>query len=153
MPWGDVQRYAEKGAPEQEIIDAFGISEDQLAQLEISEHFRAALKRGHALYRLRLRERIEIRGNHTHRGAGSVHALALQARNHLDWDREVPRMERPPDLVGARERLRSTLERLAKARSQVEGRTVTPLELVQREAFSGGVEPPPEEPALDKEPE
>jgi hypothetical protein len=143
IPWNAVERYALTGAPEREITTALGITEAMLQERPIADRFKATIARGHARYKLELREQIKERGNRTRKGAGSVNALGLQARNHLDWDRDIPQQMMAPDLVGARERLRDTLTRLAEARSDIEGKVVSPLEVVYREAFGTGVENPP----------
>ena len=79
------------------------------------------------------------RGRHTNpKGTdGSVNALSLQARNTLDWDRQLPTQEVPPDLGTARARLSDMLLRLAQQVSAVEGRHVPVLEIIQREASVG----------------
>lgn len=143
IPWAQVERYAAAGGLEPEISVAFGITEAQLQDRTTAERYRQALAKGHARYKLELREQIKERGMRTAKGSGSVHSLALQARNHLEWDRETQQHLLPPDLSAARDRLRDTLVRLAAARSDVEGRTVTPAELVFREAFGAGVENAP----------
>lgn len=140
IPWKDVERYATSGAPEAEIATALGITEAVLQDRVVADRFRAAIVRGHAQFKVGLREQIKLRGNKTNKGAGSVNALALQARNHLDWDREVPQQLAAPDLAGARERLRDTLIRLAAARSEVEATVISPLEIIYREAFGRGAE-------------
>lgn len=137
-----MERYAAVGAPEPEIVAALGITEAMLQDRETAEKFRRVLAKGHASYKLELREQIWRRGTRTTEKAGSVYAQALQARNHLDWDRDTLQHQLPPDLTGARDRLRETFQRLATARSEIEGRKITPLELVHREVFGAGAEIP-----------
>ena len=96
--------------------------------------FRSELAACHARYAVELRQEIRRRGKRSAKNAGSVNALALQARNVLDWDRQLPNQETEPDLGTARQRLRDLFVQLARARSEVEGRTVTVLDLLHREA-------------------
>lgn len=146
IPWQLVQKHAEAGAPEREITTALGITEAMLQDRPTADRFKITIDRGHAVYKLALRDQIKARGHRTSKGAGSVNALALQARNHLDWDRDIPQQMMAPDLVGARERLRDTLTRLAAARSEIEGKVITPLEVIYREAYGSGAENPPSDP-------
>jgi hypothetical protein len=76
---------------------------------------------------------IKDRGNRTRRGAGSVNALALQARNYLDFDKQIPAQETEPDLGTARQRLEDLGEKMAGAASEREGKTVTLAMLLERE--------------------
>ena len=134
IDWRSVSEAAEAGADETEIIRALGISELALEDPANLTRFRDDIARGHARYKLELRKIIKARGQKTTRSAGSVNALALQARNLLDWDKQIPTQEVEPDLGTARQRLRDLFVKLALARSEVEGRTVTALELLHREA-------------------
>lgn len=117
------------------IVDAALEDPAQLAR------FREEISIGHARYQLELREQIKRRGNRSTRNAGSVNALALQARNILDWDRQIPAQEPEPDLGTARQRLRDLFGRLAAARSDIEGKRVDVIELLYREAFPDAGEP------------
>ena len=125
---------AEVGGEEGEIIRALGISEAALKDPINLQRFRDEISTGHARYKLELRRTIHKRGQRTSKTAGSVNALALQARNCLDWDRPLQTQETEPDLGTARQRLRDLFVKLAQARSEIEGRAVTPLELLHREA-------------------
>ncbi len=135
IPWKKVQEHAEDGAPEAEIIRGLAIPEAALQDPAVLARFRAAIDAGHGRYKLALRRSINRRGQRTTDKAGSVNALALQARNVLDWDKQLPTQEAEPDLTTARQRLRDILERLAKARTQVEGKPVTLVELLARLAM------------------
>ncbi len=96
--------------------------------------FRNELAVGHARYAVELRMEIRRRGQRTTKSAGSVNALALQARNVLDWDKQLPAQETEPDLGTARQRLRDLFAQLARARTEIEGRPVSVLELLHRES-------------------
>lgn len=135
LDWAAVRRYAETHAPEAEIRTALEITDAQLGPAE-TERLRNEIAKGHAVYRLKLREEIARRGRKTRSDGtdGSVNALALQARNTLDWDKQVPTQEVPPDLGTARQRLGDLILRLAQHASSVEGRRVSPLEIVHRES-------------------
>lgn len=135
IDWAKVSIYAQAHAPENEIRLALDITDDLLGPAEL-EKFRATIARGHAVYRLALRREIHTRGKRG-RGDGtdgSVNALALQARNTLDWDRQIPTQEVAPDLGTARARLGDLLLRLAQQTSAVEGRHVSVLDVINREA-------------------
>lgn len=114
-------------------MKAFRIEEAQLADPVALARFRDELAVGHAAYKIGLRMAIKDRGSRTRRGAGSVNALALQARNHLDFDRQIPSQETEPDLGTARQRLEDLGVKLAAARSEIEGKTVTLGMLLERE--------------------
>jgi hypothetical protein len=133
--WSRVQEYAEAGATEQDIIAGLGISEEALRKPEIAQRLHDIVAKGNALARLELQTAIHSRGKKSPKGAGSVNALALRARNLLDWDRQTAMQEPPPDLTAAHARLRLTLERLAKAASEERGRDVTPAEILIAEVY------------------
>lgn len=134
IPWAKVREAAEAGALEAEIVKGLGLSEFALEDSATLTRFRDEVTRGHARYKLDLRREIKRRGEKTRRGAGSVNALSLQARNHLDWDKMIPTQEVEPDLGTARQRLRDLFVKAAAARSEIEGKPITPLELLLREA-------------------
>lgn len=137
LPWHLIRQAAEAGAPESTILDAYAIAPSRLEVPAIKERFHRELREGHAVYELQLRLDIKWRGKHTRRNAGSVNALQLQARNVLGWDRGIEGQEQAPDLGTARQRLRDLLAKLEKSRSEIEGRPVTMLELLQRVALEG----------------
>jgi len=134
LPWARIREAAEAGAEEPEIVRALEISEFALAEPANLTRFREEIARGHALLKLELRKTIRRRGQRTSKGAGSVNALALQARNILEWDKQLPSQEQEPDLGTARQRLRDLFAKLAQARTEIEGRPVTALELLHRES-------------------
>ena len=134
IPWDAVRAAAEVGATEAEIVRALGIPGAALDDSASLARFREEIARGGGVLRLRLRARIDARGRKTSRTSGSVNALSLQARNHLDWDKLLPSQETEPDLSTARPRLRDLVVRLAAAQSETYGRTISPLELLAREA-------------------
>jgi hypothetical protein len=134
VDWRAVRENADAGATEQAIVRGLGIPDEALADPVVLTRFRAEISAGHGRYELELRKAIRKRGLKTTKAAGSVNALALQARNILDWDKQLPAQETEPDLGTARQRLRDLFVKLAEARSDIEGRTVTPLELLYREA-------------------
>jgi hypothetical protein len=132
IDWRAVTDNADAGATEQEIVRGLGISDEALADPIVLARFRAEINAGHARYQLELRKSIRRRGLKTTKAAGSVNALALQARNILDWDKQLPSQETEPDLGTARQRLRDLFVKLAESRSDIEGRKVTALELLHR---------------------
>jgi len=134
IPWAAVREAATAGATEQEIVRAFEIPDAALSAPAILTRFRDEIARGHARQAVDLRTEIQRRGRRTTRGAGSVNALSLQARNILDWDKQLPAQETEPDLGTARQRLKDLFVKLAQARSEIEGKKVTVLELLHREA-------------------
>lgn len=136
LPLAAIRAAAEAGATESEIVRAHRIPDEALSDPAMLTQFRDELSDGHARYALELRKSIKRRGLRTTKGAGSVNALALQARNILDWDKQLPAQETEPDLGTARQRLRDLLVRLAENRSEIEGRKVTVLELLHREAMA-----------------
>jgi hypothetical protein len=131
-----VRAAAIAGAVEEEILRGLQISEAALADPATLTRFRDEIAQGHARYKLELRVAIKKRSLRTSENAGSVNALALQARNILDWDKQLPAQEAQPDLGTARQRLRDLFVKLAEARSELEGRKVTAAELLHREAQS-----------------
>jgi hypothetical protein len=139
--WKAVREAADAGADEREIIRGLGIPDEALQDPATLAQLRAEITAGHARQKLELRRTIRNRGLKTLKGAGSVNALALQARNVLEWDKELPTQEVEPDLGTARQRLRDLLVKLAQARTEVEGRKVTPLELLHREAQADRSQP------------
>lgn len=138
--WREVREAAAAGTPERTIIKALGIPELLLEDAVALLRFREEVGKGHALYELELRKTIRKRGLKSTKAAGSVNALALQARNILDWDKQIPTQEVEPDLGTSRQRLRDLFVKLAAARSEIEGRKVTPLELLHREAHADQAE-------------
>jgi hypothetical protein len=142
LPWQLIRRAAANRATEAEIISALRIPDSALADPAVPARFREEISIAHARHDLELRHSIRRRGLRTTRHAGSVNALAMQARNSLDWDRQVPAEEGEPDLATSRQRLRDMLMRLAEARSEVEGRPVTALELLYRGRRARGLSGP-----------
>jgi hypothetical protein len=134
LPWAQIKAAAEDGAEEGDVIRDLRISEAQLADPVVLARFRDVVAAGNGRYRIDLRATIKRRGQKTTKAAGSVNALALQARNKLDWDKTIPTQEVAPDLGTARQRLRDLLVKLAQSRSEMEGKPVTVLELLHREA-------------------
>ncbi len=113
---------------------AFGLDEPALVAAGALEKFKRIVEVGHARDRVTLRAEIKSRMLKTRKNAGSVNAMQLCARNKLGWDRQAFGQAEEPDLSTARERLRQTLLKLATQRSQIEGQTVTPCDLLYREA-------------------
>jgi len=132
-----IREAAAAGSTEAEICKAYQIEESALAEPITLARFRLELESGLARYKIALRMAIKDRGNRTRRGAGSVNALALQARNHLDFDKQIPAQETEPDLGTARQRLADLGAKLAAAASEREGRTVTLATLIEREVRAG----------------
>lgn len=125
-----VQRYAEAGASEADIVAALKITEEQLKDPVASSKLRETVAHGNALARVELLATIHVRGRESLPGAGSVNALALRARNLLDWDKQAVTQDPAPDLASAKASLRVTLERLARVRSEELGRDVHPAEIL-----------------------
>jgi hypothetical protein len=125
-----VQEHAENGSPETDIVLAMGITEEQLRDPQVAQRLRDIVTRGNAKKRLLVRARVGARGRKTGKGAGSVNALALEARNLLEWDRQQQTQEEPPDLTSALPRLKLTLERIAAGQSDIQGRMVTAAEVL-----------------------
>lgn len=136
VPWERVRAAAEAGATETEIVRALEIADEALSDPVVLARFRDELARGHARYAIELRQTIRRRGQRTTETAGSVNALSLQARNILDWDKQLPAQETEPDLGTARQRLRDLFVKLAENRSEIEGKAVTVLQLLHREAHA-----------------
>lgn len=125
--WPEVERFANVGAPEEEIVAAGLVTEEQLKDPETAERLRLAVTRGTARKNLLLREQIDEAGKGNRRGGNT---LALEARNRLGWDKQAESQEPPPDLASAHARLRLTLERLAKVKTAELGREVTAAEIL-----------------------
>lgn len=142
LPWRKIQEAAGAGAEEPEIVRGLEISEASLQNQVTLARFRDVIAVGRARFLLELRRTIKARGLRTNKGAGSVNALALQARNYLDFDKLLPSQEAEPDLGTARQRLKDLIVRAAEARSEIEGKRVTPLELLDREARAVDNPPP-----------
>jgi hypothetical protein len=138
IPWEKIRTAARTGAPEEEIIVGLELPQGALDDPASLLRFREEIAKGHAAYKLELRQMIRSRGLKgrlkDNEVAGSVNALGLQARNILDWDKQIPAQETEPDLGTARERLKVLLSKAAKARSDIEGKIVTVLDLLVREA-------------------
>jgi uncharacterized protein (DUF433 family) len=137
IAWAKVKELTEAGATEEDIVAGLGISAETLKDPATQARFHEAVKRGNAYGRLLLQEAIAKRGARTTKGAGSVNALSLRARNLLDWDKGLVTVDPPPDLSGAHARLKVTLEKLAKVRSAELGRIVDPAEILIAEAYPG----------------
>jgi hypothetical protein len=133
LPWFEIREAAAAGATEVEVVKAFGITEADLADQAALALFRKAMEVGYARFKIELRKTIRERSLRTRRGAGSVNAQALQAREHLGYDSQKPAQETEPDLGTARQRLEDLGEKLAGAASEREGKTVTLAMLLQRE--------------------
>jgi hypothetical protein len=131
--WAEVQRFADVGGLEEEILTAGLVSEEQAKNPAVAERLRQLVERGSARKNLLLRERIHKVGIGEANGGGNT--LALEARNRLGWDKQTETAEAPPDVSSAHARLRLTLERLAKVASEEHGREITPAELLITEAF------------------
>jgi hypothetical protein len=128
VDWAAVERFANVGASEEEIVAGLGISEANLRIPATSERLRSLVLRGNARKDLLLREAIDKLGKGEAKGGGNT--LALEARNRLGWDKQNADVEPPPDLTSAHARLRLTLERLAKVVSEEKGREVSPAEVL-----------------------
>lgn len=134
IPWRRVQDLARAGVAEADIIKALELPESVVREPEAAEKLRRVVATAHAKFRAELQLDIKRRGKRTVTSAGSVNALALQARAHLGWDQQTPPEVDEPDIDSARERLKKTLEKLATNRSEIEGRPVTWAELLLRQA-------------------
>jgi hypothetical protein len=130
IAWAQVRQFAEAGCNEEDIVAALAISSETLNDPETLARFQGMVKRGNALARILLQESIAKRGTRTIKGAGSVNALALRARNLLAWDKGLEEQVPPPDQRGAHAALRNTLERLAAVKTQEYGRLVTPAHIL-----------------------
>ena len=128
IDWASVERFANVGAPEEEIVAGLGISDEQMKDPMTAERLRGLVERGSARKNLLLREAIDKVGKGEGRGGGNT--LALEARNRLGWDKQAENQEPPPDLTSAHACLRLTLERLAKVKSAEVGREVTAAEIL-----------------------
>lgn len=135
IPFAQVREYAEAGCTAEDITEALGISQETLNDPETLARFRDVVKRGNAMGRLLLQEAIAKRGRRTVKGAGSVNALAIRARNLLDWDKGLTEQEPSPDLTSAHARLRCTFEKLAAAKTEEFGRLVTPAMILICEVY------------------
>ena len=131
MDWAAVERFANVGAGEDEIVTGLGITEAQLKDPATADRLRQLVVRGNAKKDLLLREQIDKMGRGEMKGRSNT--LALEARNRLGWDKQQETQESPPDLGSAHARLKLTLERLCAAQSDTLGRVVTPAELLVRE--------------------
>jgi len=134
LPWSEIITAARAGVDERRIMDAYRLDEQNLRDLGVLERFRQEVHAGNAFKEVHLRVEIDTRGKQSRRNAGSVNILALEARNVLKWDRQQKSQEKVPDLASAKERLRTTLERLAEQRTEMEGRPITPAMILHREA-------------------
>lgn len=128
IDWLSVERFANVGAPEEEIVTGLGITEAHLKDPATADRLRALVERGSARKNLLLREAIDKVGKGE--GGGGGNTLALEARNRLGWDKQAENQEPPPDLTSAHARLRLTLERLAKVASEEHGREVSAAEIL-----------------------
>ena len=140
IDWISVEFFAKNGISEADIRASLGIS-DTFLDAVATDRFKTLVARGHARHRVDLELRINRRGVRTSEADGSVNILALQARNKLDWDRQIPTQEAEPDLGTARLRLGDLLVRLAQQTSQVARRHVSVLEMLKLEADVGAVPP------------
>jgi hypothetical protein len=131
IDWESVERFANVGAAEDEIVAGLGITEAQLKDPVSQDRLRRLVTLGNAKKDLLLREQIDALGKGVK--TGGSHTVALEARNRLGWDKQQQIQDAPPDLGSAHARLTLTLTRLAEARSAIEGRVVTPAELLVRE--------------------
>jgi len=128
IDWVQVKRFADIGSSEAEIIQGLGITDAQLKDSAVAQRLRAAVTQGTAFKALVLQETIHkvAMGD----SKGGANTLALEARNRLDWDKQIGTQEQAPDLTSAHARLRLTLERLAKVKSEEEGRDVSPVSVL-----------------------
>jgi hypothetical protein len=85
-----------------------------------AEAFRVLVDAGNAASKLHLKRLIARRSVTTRRSDGS-------------YDTQIPTQETEPDLGTAKIRAKEILVRLAAARSEIEGRVVTPALLIARE--------------------
>lgn len=130
IPWAQVREAAEAGVGQDDIAEALEISQETLNDPDTLSRFQAVVKRGNAWARLQLQAAIAKRGTRTTKGAGSVNALALRARNLLDWDKGLVEQEAEPDLRNAHIRLRATLEKLAAVKTAEFGKLITPAHIL-----------------------
>lgn len=133
IDWNRVTHFARNGVEENTIRLALDLTDDLFDAATI-DRFKKIIARGHALHRADLEVRINQRGKRTVENDGAVNILKMQAKEKLGWEREIPTQEVAPDLGTARSRLGDILLRLAQQTSQVEGRHVSVLEMLQREA-------------------
>ena len=125
----DARKYAEAGVEEPTILAVLGARYGfDEAQLKAGGHltvFRQVVALGLEVCRAELIVQTKQRTLKTKKNDGSVNALALRARNLLGWDRQSLQDEQKPDLSGARERMRFTLEKLARNKSAELGKEVS----------------------------
>jgi len=136
IEWALVTNYAKNGVSEKDIRLALDITDDLLDNAA-ADRLAKIIKRGHAQHRVDLQVRINERGKETKEGDGSVNILKAQAQEHLGWNREIPTQEVEPDLGTIRSHLETMLLQLARQQSMVEGRYVSVLEILKREADIG----------------
>ena len=135
----EAQEYAEAGVEEPTILTVLGArhgfdeaklkAEGRLAEL------RRAIAVGLESCRAELILEIKRRGLRSKKNAGSVNILSLRARNLVSWDRQGVPDEQKPDLTSSRERLRFTVEKLARNKSAELGRDVTPEEVLLKDLY------------------
>jgi hypothetical protein len=133
IAWAKVREFAEAGCDEEDITEALRISTETLNHPETRARFLDVVRRGNALARRQLQAAIAKRGTRTVKGAGSVNALALRARNLLKWDSGLEEQESAPDLADAKARLRLTLEKLAAVKTAEFGRPITATHILLAE--------------------
>jgi hypothetical protein len=130
-----VREYAEAGVEEATIVSVLKIDEAKLKAEGRLTAFREAVAYGQEVCRAELMLQIKRRSTRTRRNDGSVNALALRARNLLNWDRQGIQDEQKPDLSGARERLRLELQKLAANYEAQLGRPIEPEHVLFQDIF------------------
>ena len=116
-------------------MKGLGLEEQRLRDLGVWERFQREVAQWGQHGQLELLADIRDRAKRSKRNSGSVNAMALRARNLLNWDRQALGTEAEPDLSVAHERLRDELVKLAAVRSQIEGRTVTVPDLFHKDLY------------------
>ena len=136
----EAQEYAEAGVEEATILTVLGarhgFDEPKLKAAGRLSELRRTIAVGTEVCRAELLLEIKRRGLRSKKNAGSVNILSLRARNLVNWDRQGIQDEQKPDVTGARERLRFTLEKLARNQSAQSGREVSPGEVLAKDLYS-----------------
>lgn len=139
----EAREYSEAGVEEPTILAVlgarFGFDEARLKADGRLSVFRQTVALGLEICRAELIVATKRRATKTRKNDGSVNALALRTRNLLGWDRQSLQDEQLPDLSGARERLRFTVEKMARNKSEQLKREVTPGEVLAADLYDDGV--------------
>jgi len=137
------REYSEAGVEEPTILAVlgaqFGFDEARLKAEGRLATFRQTVALGLEVCRAELIVATKQRAARTKKNDGSVNALALRTRNLLGWDRQSLQDEQLPDLTGARERLRFTVEKIARNKSEQLKREVSPGEVLAADLYGDGV--------------